>query len=166
MNGKPNTTPGRAPMLRRSAQAAPLLVVAALALLAGCGGPSGYPPHEERSNYAHRHCDNCGVIERITAEQSQGDDSIGLGTVLGGVAGAAIGSQIGHGRGNTAAIVGGAAGGAYAGHEIEKSQRSRIIYRFTVRMDSGSYADITQDGNPGLRVGDSVRIVDGRVVAL
>jgi outer membrane lipoprotein SlyB len=62
--------------------------------------------------------------------------------VAGGVAGAAIGNSVERNR---------AAG---AGAEV---------YQINVRMDNGEYRTVNQDSVYDLRVGNRVRIVDGRV---
>jgi outer membrane lipoprotein SlyB len=115
-------------------------------------GPVGY----NRSTY--------GVIESISvAEPNSG---IGVGAVAGGVVGGLLGHQIGKGKGNTVATIAGTVGGAYAGHQIEKSLQSGPVYQMTVRMEDGSYQTVTQDANTPLRVGDRIRVVDGKVYPL
>jgi outer membrane lipoprotein SlyB len=101
-----------------------------------------------------------GVVQSI--ELVQGDSSIGLGTVAGGVVGGLLGSQIGEGRGSTAAAIGGAAAGAYVGHQMEKGKGS--AYKFTIRMDDGSYQTVTQSSSGDFRVGDRVRIENGTLL--
>jgi outer membrane lipoprotein SlyB len=73
-----------------------------------------------------------------------------------------VGNQVGGGSGNTAATVLGAAGGAYAGNQIEKrNQNSSEAYRFTIRMNNGSYQTVTQTSIDDIRTGDRVRIENG-----
>lgn len=113
-----------------------------------------------------------GVVQSIdlvqqgtTGNTGIGGTGIGLGTIAGAVVGGVLGNQVGSGTGRTAATVAGAAGGAYIGHEIEKGQQQQqqtaSVYRFTVRMDSGSYQTLTQNTNTDFRVGDRVRIDNG-----
>ena len=111
-----------------------------------------------------------GVVQSIdlvqqgnTGNTGIGGSGIGLGTIAGAVVGGVLGHQVGSGRGNTVATVVGAAGGAYIGHELEKGQQQQTadVYRFTIRMDSGSYQTLTQNTNSGFRVGDRVRIDNG-----
>ena len=80
-----------------------------------------------------------------------------------GVAGGLLGHQIGSGSGNTAATIGGAVAGAVVGNEVEKRRNVDETYRFTVRMDDGSFQTFTQD-TPSLRVGDRVRNDNGLLV--
>ena len=109
---------------------------------------------------------DAGTVVDVKTIKKEGEGS-GVGAVAGGVLGGVIGHQIGSGRGNTAATVVGAAGGAYAGHQIEKNQKSTVSYQVVVKMDEGN--------NPGTRtfnfsnptsykVGDKVKIVDKKLV--
>ncbi len=84
-----------------------------------------------------------------------------LGSAL---TGGVIGHQIGSGRGNTAATIAGAIGGALVGSEIEREQRVEgDRYRVTVRLDSGGVIAVDQSERMALRVGDRVRVENGRV---
>ena len=61
-----------------------------------------------------------------------------------------------------AATIGGAAAGAYAGHELEKRQKqTAAAYKFTIRMDNGSYQTLMQSTSANFRVGDRVKIENG-----
>ncbi|WP_114973699.1 glycine zipper 2TM domain-containing protein [Rhodoferax ferrireducens] len=130
----------------------------------GSAGNSGSAyPQSTSSNRIHS---GYGVVQSIELVR-QGNDGIGgsgigVGTIAGAVVGGIVGNQIGQGQGNAAATVLGAAGGAYAGHEIEKRrQQSADAYRFTIRMNDGSYQTLTQTTNPNIRVGDRVMIENG-----
>lgn len=149
-------------------------VVGVLAL-SGCGtmndpfGTSGagnsYPGTVNSSNAYSGY----GVVQSIdlvqqgnTANTGIAGSGIGIGTIAGAVIGGVLGNQVGGGSGQTVATVAGAAGGAYVGHEIEnRQQRTADVYRFTVRMENGSYQTLTQNTNTGFRVGDRVRIDNG-----
>jgi len=110
-----------------------------------------------------------GVVQSIDLVQQGssgntgiGGSGIGIGTIAGALVGGVLGNQVGSGRGNTVATVAGAAGGAYVGHELEnRRQQTADVYRFTIRMESGSYQTLTQNTNTGFRVGDRVRIDNG-----
>jgi outer membrane lipoprotein SlyB len=111
-----------------------------------------------------------GVVQSIdlvqqgnTGNTGTGGSGVGIGTIAGALVGGVLGNQVGSGTGRTVATVAGAAGGAYVGHELENRQQQRTadVYRFTVRMDSGSYQTLTQNTNTGFRVGDRVRIDNG-----
>ena len=108
-----------------------------------------------------------GVVQSIDLVQQPqntgiGGTGIGVGAIAGAVVGGIIGNQVGGGVGNTAATVLGAAGGAYAGNEIEKrNQQQANAYKFTIRMNDGSYQTLTQNTNSDVRVGDRVVIDNG-----
>lgn len=107
-------------------------------------------------------CADCGTVADIREITVKGEGT-GLGAVAGGVAGAVIGNQFGHGGGKTVARIAGAAGGAYAGHEIEKHARSQKRYDVVVRMAAGGDRTVSFSAPPSWRVGDRVRIVDGKL---
>jgi len=104
-----------------------------------------------------------GRIEAIEIYRSSDNTPLNTGTVIGGIAGGVIGHQIGSGRGNTAATIAGALGGAVVGNEIEKKQTQTTRYRITVRLDSGASLVVEETRDLNLRVGDRVRVDDGRV---
>ena len=103
-----------------------------------------------------------GVVERIDLYREGNSAPEGLGMVLGGIAGGVLGHQVGSGRGKDLATVAGAVGGAYAGHQMQQAN-SRDRYRIGVRLDNGTRLEVTEVGEGQLRVGDRVRVVDGRV---
>ena len=104
-----------------------------------------------------------GVVDRIELYRVGSDEPAVLGTILGGLAGGVIGHQIGGGRGNDVATVAGALGGAYVGNKIEKS-REGDRYRITVRLEDGTRLVLEQMGEGELRIGDRVKVVNGRVL--
>lgn len=112
---------------------------------------------------AQKVCISCGTIEAINQIQVKGEASY-LGTIGGGLAGALVGSQIGGGNGRTAAEIAAAVGGAYAGREVERNVRKTAHYEIVVRLDNGGTQTVSQDAEPGYRVGEKVRIADGQVV--
>lgn len=133
----------------------------------GSGTTSGttYPGTVNTSNAYSGY----GVIQSIDLVQQGspantgiGGSGIGVGTIAGAVIGGVLGNQVGGGSGQTIATVAGAAGGAYVGHELEnRQQRTADVYRFSVRMENGSYQTLTLNTNAGFRVGDRVRIDNG-----
>jgi outer membrane lipoprotein SlyB len=142
----------------------PIVIIASVALLifslVGIGTMTGLIPGVFSQS---KTCNDCGVVESISAFQVQGQ-ATGLGAVTGGVVGAVVGSTIGEGKGKTLAEVAGAAGGAYAGHQIEKNARKTIRYRISVRMNDDTIRTVTQADDNGLSAGDSVKILNGTVV--
>ena len=116
-------------------------------------GDAGAPRVAERVEH--------GVVERIDLYREGSTTPNGLGAVLGGIAGGVIGHQIGSGRGNTVGTIAGALGGAYVGNEIQRSsQKDR--YRITVLLDGGARLELDEVGEGELRIGDRVRVVNGR----
>jgi outer membrane lipoprotein SlyB len=83
--------------------------------------------------------------------------------VVGGVVGGVLGHQVGGGSGKDIATAVGVVGGAVVGHQIQKrNQQQPESYRLQVRLENGSYQTVMQDSIEGLRVGDRVRIDNGR----
>ena len=103
-----------------------------------------------------------GVVEGLDLYREGSAAPTGLGAIIGGIAGGIIGHQFGAGSGNTAATIGGAVVGGLAGNEIQKST-GRDRYRIRVRLDSGGTLMLNDIGEGELRVGDRVRVVNGRV---
>jgi len=145
-----------------------VLGVVGILALGGCdtmNGPSSSGTASTGSAYS-----GYGVVQSIDLVQQGntggtgiGGSGIGVGTIAGAVVGGVLGHQVGGGTGQTVATVAGAAGGAYVGHEYDKRQQQQTadVYRFTIRMEDGSYQTLTQNTNAGLRVGDRVRIDNG-----
>jgi outer membrane lipoprotein SlyB len=132
-----------------------LIVIASVTACADFPSPGNdrAPRVAERVEY--------GVVEHIDLYREGGSAPTGLGAVLGGIAGGVIGHQVGSGRGNTLGTIAGALGGAYVGNEIQRSsQKDR--YRVTVRLDGGARLELEEVGEGELRVGDRVRVVNGR----
>lgn len=146
------------------------LSLATLLALGGCAntqpnyGNSSYP----QSNQGSGANVGYGVVQSIEVVRQDNDgvggSGVGAGTILGAVVGGLVGNQVGGGSGKTAATVLGAAGGAYAGNQIEKrnqNQNPSEAYRFTIRMNNGSYQTVTQTSIGDIRTGDRVRIENG-----
>lgn len=108
-----------------------------------------------------------GVVQSIEIVQQGGGiggTGMGLGTVAGGVIGGILGNQVGGGTGKTVATVGGVAAGAYVGHQLEKGKTGTgNAYKFTIRMDDGSYQTLTQSTAGSFRNGDRVRVENGAI---
>ena len=144
-------------------------VLAAGALLTGCASNSSQPYGGYNgggyNSGASTASAGYGTIESIQVAQGENRTS-GAGAILGGVVGALAGNQIGSGGGRTAATVAGGVAGAALGNNVEKNRNPAggpELYQVNVRMDNGEYRAVTQDSVYDLRVGNRVRIVDGRV---
>lgn len=111
---------------------------------------------------AARICSNCGTVEAVNRIEVKGEGGY-LGTIGGGVVGALLGSQVGSGKGRTVAEIAGALGGAYAGHTIEGKVRKTYHYEVLVRLQNGTAQTFTFTTEPDYRVGDKVKINDGKI---
>lgn len=108
-------------------------------------------------------CGDCGKIAQI--ETVSGHRSSTGGMVAGALIGGVVGNQVGSGGGKKLATVAGAVGGAYAGKKIaEGSEKTQ--YRILVKMDDGHFETVTQNSAKNLKVGQSVRIKNGKVTRL
>ena len=108
-------------------------------------------------------CFNCGVVQSVNVVEVEGKGS-GLGMVTGGVLGGLLGNQVGQGNGKTVATVAGVAGGAYAGNEVEKKVKKTQTYNVVVRMHDGATRTFHQNTDPGLGIGEKVKIENGGIV--
>lgn len=108
-------------------------------------------------------CSSCGEIQAVRAVQSTPKAS-GVGIAAGAVLGGVLGNQVGGGNGRTLATVAGALGGGFAGNEVEKHTRTTTSYVVDVRMENGSVRSFPQNAE-NWRVGDQVRVIDGRLSA-
>ena len=107
-------------------------------------------------------CKDCGTVTDVKTIKKQGEAN-GTGAVIGGVAGGVLGHQVGSGRGNTLATVAGAGAGAYAGHQIEKNQKSTTSYQVSVKLEDGKMRYFTYASETSYKVGDKVKVVDGKL---
>ncbi|UTY60366.1 glycine zipper 2TM domain-containing protein [Massilia sp. erpn] len=135
-------------------------MVAVAALASGCAS-SNYPQNTSYSNQAD--ASSYGTIDSIQMVRVDPATS-GAGAVAGGLVGALVGNQIGSGSGRAAATAAGAIGGAMLGNNIESNRnQTQEVYQISIRLDNGDYRTINQDSAYDLRVGNRVRLVDGRV---
>lgn len=139
-------------------------VIAAGALLSGCASSPSYN-NGYSSGYNNTASMGYGTIESIQVTQADGRTS-GAGAIVGGLVGALAGNQVGSGSGRTAATVAGGVAGAAIGNNVERNRNAgggQEMYQVNVRMDNGEYRTVVQDSVYDLRVGNRVRLVDGRV---
>lgn len=140
-------------------------VLATTALLTGCASTSSQPYNNGYNSGYNNVSMGYGTIESIQVVQGENRTS-GAGAILGGVVGALAGNQVGSGSGRTAATVAGGVAGAAIGNSVERNRAAGAgaeVYQINVRMDNGEYRTVNQDSVHDLRVGNRVRIVDGRV---
>jgi outer membrane lipoprotein SlyB len=108
-------------------------------------------------------CRSCGTVDSINPVEKAGQGS-GAGALLGGVLGGVLGHQVGNGRGRDAATVAGAVGGAVLGNQVEKNNKTARSYEVRVRMEDNTFSTVRYEVEPNVRVGDKVRVEDGRLV--
>jgi outer membrane lipoprotein SlyB len=108
-------------------------------------------------------CRSCGTVDSINPIDKAGQGS-GAGALLGGVLGGVLGHQVGNGRGRDAATVAGAVGGAVLGNQVEKNNKTARSYEVRVRMEDNTFSTVRYEVEPNVRVGDKVRVEDGRLV--
>ncbi len=136
----------------------------ATTVLGGCAGNGPQQASNTYSTPSRSYSRGYGEIESIQITHS-GQNSSGAGAVVGGLVGGILGNQVGGGNGRTAATVVGAIGGAVVGNNIEQNRNTQgpDMYRVRVRLENGDSTTLVQDSIHDLRVGDRVRVVDGRV---
>lgn len=134
-------------------------MIATSALITGCASTP-----MQASSYANAGVESStGVIDNIQLVRIDPATS-GVGAVTGGLVGALVGNQVGSGSGRTAATAAGAIGGAVVGNQVERNRNQPFdAYQISVRLDNGDYRTVNQDSIYDLRVGNRVRMVDGRV---
>lgn len=104
-------------------------------------------------------CQSCGRVTDVHTEARRGHAS-GVGAVGGAVVGGLLGNMVGGGNGRKLATVGGAVAGGYAGNEIEKNRKSYTVWVVEVQERDGRMRRFERSSDPGLRVGDEVRLTD------
>ena len=104
-------------------------------------------------------CRSCGRVTDVHTETRRGKAS-GVGAVGGAVVGGLLGNMVGGGNGRKVATVAGAVGGGYAGNEIEKNQKSHTVWIVQIRESDGRLRRFERSADPGLRVGDEVRMTE------
>ena len=148
-------------------------VIAAGALVSGCAsspsynnGPYASGGYANGPGYNNSASMGYGVIESIQVTQADAARTSGAGAIVGGLVGALAGNQVGSGSGRTAATVAGGVAGAAIGNNVERNRSTNAgqeMYQVNIRMDNGEYRTVVQDSVYDLRVGNRVRLVDGRV---
>ena len=108
-------------------------------------------------------CSECGTVTDVQTVKKEGEGS-GAGMVIGGIAGGVLGHQVGSGRGKDVATVAGVAGGAYVGNEVEKKNKTTTSYVVRVKMEDGSNRSFTFSNPTSYKAGDSVKVVDRKLV--
>ena len=111
-------------------------------------------------------CSQCGTVESIEHNVTQGADHGTAGAIIGAVAGGVLGNQVGKGNGRKLATVAGAVGGGFAGNRIGRGGTNES-WLLRLRMSDGSYSNVTVPDASAIREGDLVQVdPDGNVVRI
>jgi len=120
------------------------------------------PPRADRDTDVRRDqrvaaasCQECGVVESVTAVKVQGQTN-GVGALAGGATGALVGNRIAGGNNRTLGGVVGAVGGGLIGNAIEKHHRESVVYDVNVRMQDGTLRTVRESTAPA--IGEKVRV--------
>lgn len=145
-----------------------ILTISALTLIAATvlGGCASNSPQQTSTPYStpsRTNTDSYGSIESIQVTHAANNTS-GTGAVVGGLVGGLLGNQVGRGNGRTAATVVGAVGGAMVGNNVEQNRNAQGPDRYQIRvhLDNGDSMIVMQDSIDDMRVGNRVRVADGR----
>jgi outer membrane lipoprotein SlyB len=133
------------------------LAAAFMLLMSGCNTPPAYQVSEPTAG-------RTGRVESIQTETVQNVPNA-VGAIGGALIGGGLGSLIGGGTGRTVATVVGAVGGGFVGNELASKDTS-LVWVIGVRYDDGTYGTIKQTAEPGLRIGDRVRVTSDGIELL
>lgn len=111
-----------------------------------------------RNDGIYLRCDQCGTVERVEQNTTQGGGHGTAGAIIGAIAGGVLGNQVGKGNGRKLATVGGAVGGGFAGHAIGNKAGSNTSWIVRIRMGNGSYQNVQVKDASAIRQGDLVRV--------
>jgi outer membrane lipoprotein SlyB len=127
-----------------------LSFIAGLAVLAACAAP----PQQGETSVRY------GKVVQIDNVTIDGENQLGVGSIIGAVAGGVIGHQFGGGTGRDVATVAGVlAGGAVGTKAQSKYADRRPAQHIIVQLDNGVAVGVTQATEQGgFNVGDRVRI--------
>jgi outer membrane lipoprotein SlyB len=111
-------------------------------------------------------CDQCGTVQRIEHNVTQGSQHGTAGAIIGAVAGGVLGNQVGRGNGRKLATVGGAVGGGFAGHAIGTRGGSES-WTVRLKMGNGTYSNVQVPDASSIREGDVVQVdPNGNIVRI
>lgn len=138
---------------------APVLLITALAALAGCASGTGGKDYSRAQTRSVQDV-QMGIVESVREVNIEGTRTpigAGAGAVVGGVAGSTVGS----GRGSVVGTAVGAVLGGLGGGAAEEAITRQKGVEITVKLDSGRLIAITQAADEAFQVGDRVRVLSG-----
>lgn len=143
---------------------APIFVFAAFAatVLVLMPGPAPEPARFAPS--ARASCESCGVVEIVRIVEPRRGGSAGATedrlSPEGGLSESVLGYRMGGGGGEGFVLLLGAMAGA------SPATRARHVYEVDVRMEDGAVRTFRQLLEPSWRLGDRVRVIQGRIIGL
>ena len=111
-------------------------------------------------------CPTCGTVSAVNLIEVKNDGKNVIGTIAGGVLGGVLGRQVGGGTGKDIATVAGALGGAYAGNRVQDSMDKSTQHEVVVRLRDGTTRSFRYAADPGVKVGDPVRVENDALVRM
>ncbi len=111
-----------------------------------------------RNDGIYLRCDQCGTVQRVEHNVTQGGGHGTAGAVIGAIAGGVLGNQVGKGKGKKLATVGGAVGGGFAGNAIGNNAGSSDSWTVRIKMGNGSYQNVQVKDASAIREGDMVQV--------
>ncbi len=126
--------------------------------LAFAGAASAQPASVlVRQDGIYVRCDQCGTVQTIEHNVTQGRNHGTAGAILGAVAGGVLGNQVGRGKGRDLATIGGAVGGGVVGNRVGQGGGGES-WTLRVKMGNGGYSNVTVPDASGIRAGDIVMV--------
>lgn len=143
----------------------PVLLSLALGLGAAAQAQEASPPANASAAPTARQlaalCDGCALVTATRSEKRKGK-ATAVGTAGGAVVGGVVGNKVGDGGVLATGV--GAVAGAAIGREIEKQAKRYRVWITTVSTRDGKSQAVEMTRDPGVKVGDTVRIDNGQVV--
>jgi len=136
----------------------PVFVFAAFAATVLVLMPGPVPEPAKFAPSARALCASCGVVEIVrVVEQRPGGSA---GAMEGRPSESVLGYRMGGGGGEGFVLLLGAMAGA------SPAARARHVYEVDVRMEDGAVRTFRQPLEPSWRLGDRVRVIQGRIIGL
>lgn len=140
----------------------PLLAALAATVLVLLPGPE--PEAVKFAPSARPPCASCGVVEivRVVEHRRRDLTAAAQGRLApeGRLAESVLGYRMGGGGGEGFVVLLGAMAGA------SPAKRARLVYEVDVRLEDGSVRTFRQPVEPPWRLGDRVRVIQGRIIGL
>lgn len=134
----------------------PLLAALAATVLVLLPGPEPEPVKFAAS--ARAPCASCGVVEIVRVVEHRRRET--AAAPEGRLSESVLGYRMGGGGGEGFVVLLGAMAGA------SPAARARLVYEVDVRLEDGSVRTFRQPGEPPWRLGDRVRVIQGRIIGL